>query len=153
MFKKIADLLGGGLLKGATGLIDELITSKEEKGQLNLKMQELLNKVALQAQQLALESERELSRRHENDMNSDSWLSKNIRPLTLIVIIVLYSVFAITDGNIGGEDGFNISDAYVSLLGQWGMLIMSFYFGGRTVEKTTSIIGTLFKKKGSKKNK
>jgi len=145
MFKKITELLGGGFLKGATGLIDELVTSKEEKGKLKLKMQQLLNQTQLQAQQFALEGERELSRRHENDMKSDSWLSKNIRPLVLIVIITLYSIFAVTDGNI---DGFNISDAYVSLLGQWGMLIMSFYFGGRTLEKTTAI----FKKKDIEKS-
>ena len=64
-------------------------------------------------------------------------LTKNIRPATLLIIIVIYTAFACFDGNIGT---FNISDNYVNLLGQWGMLIMSFYFGGRTAEKITKSI-------------
>jgi hypothetical protein len=71
-----------------------------------------------------------LSQRHTADMGSDSWLSKNIRPLTLIAILTGYFVFALMSA-------FNLDTnaAYVELLGQWGMLIMSFYFGGRTLEK------------------
>ena len=69
-------------------------------------------------------------------MASDSWLSKNIRPMTLIAILCMYSVFSITSGNIGG---FKIAESYVQLLGQWGMMIMSFYFGGRSLEKIATI--------------
>lgn len=76
----------------------------------------------------------------------ETWLTKNIRPLTLIVIIVIYTAFACFDGNIGA---FNISDNYVELLGQWGMLIMSFYFGGRTTEK---VIEKLNQKKENENN-
>jgi hypothetical protein len=65
-------------------------------------------------------------------MTNENKLSKNIRPLTLLVIIVIYTAFACLDGNLGS---FNIADAYVKLLGEWGMLIMSFYFGGRSAEK------------------
>jgi hypothetical protein len=63
-------------------------------------------------------------------MASDSWLSKNIRPMTLIAILVGYFTFAMMSA-------FNMdtNKTYVELLGQWGMLIMSFYFGGRTLEK------------------
>jgi hypothetical protein len=72
----------------------------------------------------------ELTKRHEADMSSDSWLSKNIRPGTLIFILVVYTVFG-----IGSAFDLNVHQPYVELLGQWGMLIMSFYFGGRTLEK------------------
>lgn len=72
----------------------------------------------------------ELTKRQEADMRSDSWLSKNIRPMTLIFILVVYTVFAMMSAF-----GHNANQEYVTLLGQWGMLIMSFYFGGRTVEK------------------
>jgi hypothetical protein len=72
----------------------------------------------------------ELTKRHEADMASDSWLSKNIRPGTLIFILIVYTVFAMMSAY-----GYNANEAYVTLLGQWGMLIMSFYFGGRTLEK------------------
>jgi len=63
-------------------------------------------------------------------MASDSWLSKNIRPMTLIFILGAYFVFAMMSAY-----GNNANEKYVELLGQWGMLIMSFYFGGRTLEK------------------
>lgn len=68
--------------------------------------------------------------RHKADMGSDSWLSKNIRPMTLIFILVAYFIFAMMSAY-----GHNANQSYVELLGQWGMLIMSFYFGGRTLEK------------------
>ena len=72
----------------------------------------------------------ELTKRAEADMRSDSWLSKNIRPMTLIFILLVYTVFAMMSAF-----GHNANEDYVTLLGQWGMLIMSFYFGGRTLEK------------------
>ena len=71
-----------------------------------------------------------LTKRAEADMGSDSWLSKNIRPMTLIFILVTYTVF----GLMSAWD-IEVNQTYVELLGQWGMLIMSFYFGGRTLEK------------------
>ena len=71
-----------------------------------------------------------LTARMEADMKSDSWLSKNIRPMTLIFILVTYTVF----GMMSAWD-IEVNNNYVELLGQWGMLIMSFYFGGRTLEK------------------
>ena len=64
------------------------------------------------------------------DMSSDSWLSKNVRPMTLVYILTAYLTLAILDGL-----GFKISESYVTLLGQWGMLVMGAYFGGRTLEK------------------
>jgi hypothetical protein len=71
-----------------------------------------------------------LTKRAEADMGSDSWLSKNIRPMTLIFILVTYTIF----GLMSAWD-IEVNQTYVELLGQWGMLIMSFYFGGRTLEK------------------
>ena len=68
--------------------------------------------------------------RWKSDMSSDSWLSKNIRPGTLVYILSAFILMALLDGA-----GYNIAEAYVTLLGQWGMLVMTAYFGGRTVEK------------------
>ena len=81
----------------------------------------------------------ELTKRHEADMKSDSWLSKNIRPMTLVFILFVYSTFAM----MSAWD-IEVNNNYVELLGQWGMLIMSFYFGGRTLEKIIDM------KKGTK---
>lgn len=71
-----------------------------------------------------------VSDRWRSDMSSDSWLSKNIRPMTLVYILIVYTAMAFTSGM-----GLGIPEDYVELLGQWGMLIMSAYFGGRTIEK------------------
>ena len=71
-----------------------------------------------------------LTDRLKADMGSDSWLSKNIRPMVLVFLLVAYSGFAICS-----MFDLETRGAYVELLGQWGMLVMSFYFGGRTMEK------------------
>lgn len=83
----------------------------------------------IDAKQFELE-QANVTERHKNDMASDSWLSKSIRPLTLIAILVGYFTFAMMSAF-----GYETNRSYVELLGQWGMLIMSFYFGGRTLEK------------------
>lgn len=90
-----------------------------------LEQQELEALLAAQANQ-----ENNVSERWKADMASDSWLSKNVRPGTLVYLLTAYLVFALLDGA-----GYKISESYVSLLGQWGMLVMTAYFGGRTVEK------------------
>ena len=78
----------------------------------------------------------ELTKRQSADMMSDSWLSKNIRPMTLVFILVTYTTF----GMMSAWD-VEVNNNYVELLGQWGMLIMSFYFGGRTLEKIMDMKG------------
>ena len=90
-----------------------------------LEQEELKALLAAQANQ-----ENNVSDRWKADMASDSWLSKNVRPGTLVYLLTAYLIFALLDGY-----GYKISEAYVSLLGQWGMLVMTAYFGGRTVEK------------------
>lgn len=77
-----------------------------------------------------------LTDRLKADMASDSWLSKNIRPMTLVAILCGYFTFAMMSAF-----DYNTNQAYVELLGQWGMLIMSFYFGGRTLEKIIDMKG------------
>lgn len=72
----------------------------------------------------------QLTQRQAADMASDSWLAKNIRPAVLAYILTAYLALSILDGL-----GFHVSESYITLLGQWGMVVMSFYFGGRTIEK------------------
>jgi hypothetical protein len=94
-----------------------------EKAKLEMAELELLAKAA--------QSDAEnITDRWKADMSSDSWLSKNIRPMSLIAIFTMYSVFAMMSAF-----GYNANESYVQLLGNWGMLIMGAYFGGRTVEK------------------
>jgi hypothetical protein len=90
-----------------------------------LEQEELKALLAAQASQ-----DNNVSDRWKADMSSDSWLSKNVRPGTLVYLLTAYLIFALLDGY-----GYKISESYVNLLGQWGMLVMTAYFGGRTVEK------------------
>lgn len=90
-----------------------------------LEQEELKALLAAQANQ-----DNNVSDRWKADMASDSWLSKNIRPGTLLYILTAYLVFAGLSAA-----GIQVQEAYVNLLGQWGMLVMTAYFGGRTVEK------------------
>jgi hypothetical protein len=91
---------------------------------------------AQKLQELELEfyktEQNNLTDRMKADMASDSWLSKNIRPMVLIFLLVAYSGFA-----VASIFGYETRGAYVELLGTWGMVVMSFYFGGRTMEKMT----------------
>ena len=111
-------------------LIDKLIPDPQAKAQAQLellKMQQEGRLAELTADSKEME---ELTKRLQADMGSDSWLSKNIRPMTLIAILTGYFIFAGLSAA-----GIQVNEAYVRLLGEWGMLIMSFYFGGRTLEK------------------
>ena len=111
-------------------LIDKLLPDPEAKAKAQaelLKMQQDGRLAELQADNVEAQ---EISKRWQADMASDSWLSKNIRPMTLIYLLTAYLAMAILDGL-----GFKIAEAYVTLLGQWGMLVMGAYFGGRTLEK------------------
>lgn len=96
-----------------------------------LEQEELKALLAAQANQ-----ENNVSERWKADMASDSWLSKNIRPGTLVYILTAYLLFAGLSAA-----GINVQESYVALLGQWGMLVMTAYFGGRTVEKVMELRG------------
>lgn len=125
----LAALLGIG-----EKLIDKLVPDPEAKARAHLelvKMQEN-GELARMANETDLfkTEQNNLTDRLKADMGSDSWLSKNIRPMTLIFILLAYFIFAMMSAY-----GMSANEKYVELLGQWGMLIMSFYFGGRTLEK------------------
>lgn len=125
----------GTVIDSVGNAIDKLVTSDAEKLQLHNELAKIQIEAKLKEQELELKYEEEISKRHQADMTSDNWLSKSIRPLTLIFILVMYSLLSISSGF-----NFQVTESYVELLGQWGMLIMSFYFGGRTVEKVSQIV-------------
>lgn len=122
------------LLPFAGKIIDKLIPDPEAKA----KAQFELTKMAQEGELLKMANETELYRLEQNnvterwtaDAATNSWLAQNIRPLTLAYILTAYLGLALLDGF-----GIKVAEAYVTLLGQWGMLVMSAYFGGRTLEK------------------
>ena len=122
-------------------IIDRVLPSPEAKAQAQLELAKLAQEGKLAEIQADTAEAQEVTKRAQADMTSDSWLSKNIRPMTLIFILGGYFVFAMMSAF-----GNNANEKYVELLGQWGMLVMSFYFGGRTLEK---IMDMKSKKDGS----
>ena len=111
-------------------ILDKVIPDPEAKAKAQVALMEMQQKGELAQLQADMNEQDNLTKRMEADMKSDSWLSKNIRPMTLIFILLTYTVF----GMMSAWD-IEVNNNYVELLGQWGMLIMSFYFGGRTLEK------------------
>jgi uncharacterized membrane protein (DUF106 family) len=111
-------------------ILDKFIPDPEAKAKAQqelLKMQQEGRLAELQADAVAMQ---ETSKRWQADMASDSWLSKNIRPMTLVFILLVYCTFALMSAW-----EMDVNESYVKLLGEWGQLIMLAYFGGRTVEK------------------
>jgi len=111
-------------------LIDHFFPDAKQAEEAKLKLLEMQQNGQLAQLNADVSEQQELTKRLEADMTSDSWLSKNIRPMTLIAILAGYFIFA---GLSAAK--IDVNSEYVQLLGQWGMLIMSFYFGGRTLEK------------------
>jgi uncharacterized membrane protein (DUF106 family) len=121
----IDDILSVGMK-----LVDKFVPDPQAKQEAQLKLLEMQKNGELAQLQADMNEQQELTKRVQADMMSDSWLSKNIRPMTLIFILITYTVF----GMMSAWD-IEVNNNYVELLGQWGIIIMSFYFGGRTVEK------------------
>jgi uncharacterized membrane protein (DUF106 family) len=115
-------------------VLDKVLPDPEAKAKAQVTLMEMAQRGELAQLQADTAEQQELTKRMEADMASDSWLSKNIRPMTLVAIFLGYFLFAMMSAF-----GYNANESYVTLLGQWGMLVMSFYFGGRTLEKIISI--------------
>jgi hypothetical protein len=120
----------GAILDIGGKILDKVFPDPAQAEQAKLKLLEMQQNGELAQLNADVSEAHELTDRLKADMGSDSWLSKNIRPLTLIAILAGYFIFAFMS-----SQGHNANEKYVELLGQWGMLIMSFYFGGRTLEK------------------
>ena len=115
-------------------LIDKLIPDPEAKAKAQLDLAKMaqdgeLAKMANETKQIEIE-QTAVTDRWKADMSSDSWLSKNIRPMALIAIFMAYFLFTAMSAF-----GYNAQESYVQLLGSWGQIVFLAYFGGRTVEK------------------
>ena len=126
----------GALLDIGGKLVDKFFPDPQQAEQAKLKLLEMNQNGELAQLNADVAEQHEVTERLKADMGSDSWLSKNIRPMTLIAILIGYFTFA---GLSAAK--IDVNESYVQLLGQWGMLIMSFYFGGRTLEKIMDMKG------------
>ncbi len=127
--KKILQFITGGLIKDIGRIIDDLTTTDEERLDAKQKVEELLERADKSAQN-------EITARWESDMKSDSFLSKNIRPMVLIYLTFIFSVLAFFDGNIGE---FSIAEDYIPIFQSLLITVYGAYFVGRTWEKGKKI--------------
>lgn len=121
----ISMILGVGMK-----ILDKFFPDPEQKAKAQLELLQMQQNGELARMQADVAQSQEITKRWQSDMSSDSWLSKNIRPITLIAILCGYFTFAMMSAF-----GIETRGAYVELLGQWGIVVMTAYFGGRTVEK------------------
>jgi len=127
---KIISWLTGGLIKEVGSVIDSLTTTKEEKLEIKKQLQVILEKAEANAQV-------EVTARWKSDMSSDSFLSKNIRPMVLIYLTFVFSALAFADGNIGE---FEIATEYIPIFQTLLVTVYGAYFVGRSWEKGRKIM-------------
>ena len=125
VLSKIFSTAATELVKGVGGVLDNLTTSKEEKLEAEQKIKELVANYEV-------EMEKNITSRWEADLKSDSWLSKNVRPLVLIFLIVCTMLLIFIDA---GAISFDVKDSYVDLLQLVLITVIGAYFGGRSLEK------------------
>ena len=124
----LGKLFSGGaadLVKGVGGVIDNLHTSKEEKLEAERKIKEIIANYEV-------EMEKNITSRWEADLKSDSWLSKNVRPLVVIFLIVCTMLLIFIDA---GALNFEVKSTWVDLLQLVLITVIGAYFGGRSLEK------------------
>tara|TARA_R110002072_G_scaffold144620_2_gene290672 strand:+ start:48 stop:434 length:387 start_codon:yes stop_codon:yes gene_type:complete len=124
----LGNLLSGGaadLVKGVGGVIDDLHTSEEERLAAEQKIKEIIANYEV-------EMEKNITNRWQADLKSDSWLSKNVRPMVLIFLIVCTMLLIFIDA---GALKFNVKDSYIDLLQMVLITVIGAYFGGRSLEK------------------
>ena len=128
--KKLFAWLTGSVIKEIGNAIDKISTSKEEKLIIKKQIQEILEQADNNAQI-------QVTERWKSDMNSYSFLSKNIRPMVLIYLTVIFSALAFTDGNIGT---FSVAKEYIPIFQTLLVTVYGAYFVGRSWEKAKNTI-------------
>ena len=126
LLQKVFSSGAGKLIKDVGGVLDDLTTSKEEKLAAQQKIKELISNHELEVQ-------KQVSTRWEADMKSDSWLSKNVRPLVLVFLVVSTVLMIFIDA---GTIAFKVEQKWTDLLKLVLITVIGAYFGGRSLEKT-----------------
>ena len=122
---KVFSAGAGRLVENVGGILDNLTTTKEEKLEAQAKIKDMI--MSYEA-----EMQKQVTERWKMDMNSDSWLSKNIRPLVLVFLVVATVLLIFIDG---GVISFKVEDKWTDLLQLVLITVIGAYFGGRSLEK------------------
>jgi len=129
LLQKVLSSGASELIKNVGGVLDNLTTSKEEKLAAQQKIKQLISNHELEMQ-------KQVTNRWEADMKSDSWLSKNVRPLVLIFLVVSTVLMIFIDA---GAISFNVEAKWTDLLQLVLITVIGAYFGGRSLEKTKKV--------------
>ena len=129
LLKAVGSLLGGDTIKDVGNIIDNLHTSDEEKAEARQKIEQLLVDAEQKAQV-------QVSARWEADLKHGSWLSKNIRPITLVFLTGVFVILSVFDGNLGE---FTIGESYIPVYQTLLITVYGAYFAGRSIEKVRKV--------------
>ena len=129
LLKAVGSLLGGDTIKDVGNIIDNLHTSDEEKAEARQKIEQLLVEAEQKAQV-------QVSARWEADLKHGSWLSKNIRPITIIFLTGVFVILSVFDGNLGE---FTIGESYIPVYQTLLITVYGAYFAGRSIEKVRKV--------------
>jgi hypothetical protein len=148
----LTNLITGGIasiVNSIADVVDRFVTTDDEK----LKAKLELTKIAVEQERTIISAlaaqEAELTERLKADMSSDSFLSKNIRPMSLIFLLGVFTVLALTDGNLSyGSWHFVIGQHYVLAFQSFTETMIAFYAGGRTIEKGIDMVSRAYKARG-----
>lgn len=138
----------GTLVKEIGETVRSFVTTDKDKLEAHQKITETLFAFQARMVQSADNYEKELTERQRNDMASDSWLSKNIRPLVVIYLLALFSALALNDGNLSlGARQFVVGEGYRDAIRAFLEYGLMFYFGGRSLEKIASMASSALAKR------
>jgi hypothetical protein len=144
--KGAVDTLSGGLVGQIGDILDKTSTSDEERMQMKMAIEKQVQEYTLQLTNQLQTVEQQLTDRQKNDMASDSWLSKNVRPLTMVfltlsvVVLAYLSIFALDAGKVA------LLSPWIDTLKDLLQTVFVFYFGSRGFEKITQMVGSSFVK-------
>tara|TARA_Y100001937_G_scaffold10993_1_gene13350 strand:- start:156 stop:569 length:414 start_codon:yes stop_codon:yes gene_type:complete len=127
--KGAGSLLGGDAIKDIGKIVDDLHTSGEEREEAKQKITQIL----AEAEQAA---QAQVTARWEADLKHGSWLSKNIRPITLVFLTAVFVILSVFDGNLGE---FTIGESYVPVYQTLLITVYGAYFAGRSIEKVRKV--------------
>ena len=136
MWDKIIGIFSGNLVKDVGDAIDKLVTSDEERIQLNNELARIQSSAELEIQKLELEHERETTKRWVSD--NEHLVTRLVRPISFMFVLFLFAIIVLGDGNLGTS--FFVNPAYVPVIESLLVTMVVAYFGGRSGEKISKII-------------
>jgi hypothetical protein len=138
----------GGIVASVSEAVDKFVQTPDEAAKLQVELLKIANEQRAALLASADSYEKELTERQQNDLQYGTPLTKNIRPVVLIYLLIVFTLAGVADGNLDlfGHH-FNMKPQYVEATSEFLLYVMMFYFGGRTIEKVASAVGEAWRKK------